>query len=316
MQILKPNTVKLKFGPLFSRGFHTLVDEKIGMVRIVEECSAKGPVEWDAVNRKRAGGVLTNVIVDGTTLIMDATIGCGKVRFGPASRTSGGQVLKSIHIHGKEVYTKWAGLAGASVGIGACLPQSPGVTKTIYPSGRIILGGSNSIEVTIVSPKKTRLLIGIDDTDTKDVGATWVLGLKMAGALRDADLLQHRIIQLNPNIKEKTTNCVSTAIELAVEDDKVDSIISSALRYIKRHTFSDNTAVAVHTGLVMPKRLRYYGFYAKRKRIDIEATEKIAKSCGVRLIEVTGQRGKIGALAAIGCFDMGLHSASLPTDSY
>ena len=53
-KILKPEEIKQKFGQYFCRGIYTLVDEKNGVAQIIEECSAKGPVEWDAVNRKRA----------------------------------------------------------------------------------------------------------------------------------------------------------------------------------------------------------------------------------------------------------------------
>jgi len=34
----------------------------------------------------------------------------------------------------------------------------------------------------------------------------------------------------------------------------------------------------------------------------------------VHIHEITGRRGAIGAVAAIGCFDLGLYSAGLPED--
>ncbi len=74
-QILRPDEVTRKYGRMFCRGVFTLVDEANGKAMIIEECSAKGPVEWDAANRRRAGGVTTGVRVEGTTLIMDAIIG-------------------------------------------------------------------------------------------------------------------------------------------------------------------------------------------------------------------------------------------------
>ncbi len=40
----------------------------------------------------------------------------------------------------------------------------------------------------------------------------------------------------------------------------------------------------------------------------------MAEQNGVRIIEITGPDGAIGAVAAIGCFDLGLRSAGLPED--
>ena len=96
--ILTPEEVTQKYGKLFCRGVFTLVDEKSGTATIIEECMAKGPVEWDAANRKRAGGALTGIRVEGTTLIMDAIIGEGEVNFGPASKTLGGQGLRAAEV--------------------------------------------------------------------------------------------------------------------------------------------------------------------------------------------------------------------------
>ena len=87
--VLTPDQVIEKYGKLFCKGIYTMVDEERGVATIIEECSAKGPVEWDAANRRRAGGRLTDIRVEGTTLIMDAVIGEREVRFGPASQDAG-----------------------------------------------------------------------------------------------------------------------------------------------------------------------------------------------------------------------------------
>ena len=130
---MTPEEVTKRYGKLFCKGFFTLVDEKNGKALIIEECSAKGPVEWDMCNRKRAGGALEHIRVEGTTLIMDTIIGEREVHFGPASKDLGGQGLKALIVDGDTVKTTWVGLAGASVGIGACLPQAPQAIRTTYP---------------------------------------------------------------------------------------------------------------------------------------------------------------------------------------
>ena len=40
----------------------------------------------------------------------------------------------------------------------------------------------------------------------------------------------------------------------------------------------------------------------------------MAERNGVQIVQVTGDKGTIGAVAAIGCFDMGIKAAGLPED--
>ncbi len=312
-QTLTPDEVRQRFGKMFSLGFFTLVDERNEIARVIEQCIAKGPLEWDLLNRLRAGGVVTDAYVDGNTLIMNTKIGEGEVKFGPASREVGGQALKSLKVKDDEVFTTWLGLAGASVGVGACLPQAPGVIRAIYPD-LSDLGGANEVEITLVSRKMRRLILGIDDTDSKEKGASWVLMLKLMNEMPYAKSLFHKIIQLSPDVPEKTTSCVSIGASFAVEEANLEKAVNFAVKFLKERTLSKHTSMAVFEGLKIPKKVTEYGLDAKKRIITIDETERIAKENGIRMIEITGKRGKIGALAAIGCFDLGLEAAGLSED--
>ncbi len=311
--ILSPEEVQQRFGKKFSLGFFTLIDGKNDIAQLVEHCTAKGPVEWDALNRMRAGGVIKEAFVDGNTLIMNTRIGEGEVRFGPASKDLGGQALKSLKVVGDEVHTTWLGLAGASVGVGACLAQAPGVIRAIYPD-LSDLGGANEVEITIVTKKMRRLILGVDDTDSKAKGASWVLMLELMNAMPYAQPLVHKIIQLNPEVPEKTTSCVSIAGSFAVEDENREKAVDFALDFVKERTLSKNTSMAVFEGLSIPEEVKAYGMEAKSRIITLGEAQRTAKEHGIRLIEVTGKRGAIGALAAIGCFELGLKAAGLRED--
>lgn len=312
-KILSPEEIRHKFGQYFCRGIYTLVDEKNGVAQIIEECSAKGPVEWDAVNRKRAQGALTNIKVEGTTLIMDAIIGEGELRFGAASKGLGGQGLRSVKVEGDIVRTTWVGLAGASVGIGACMPQGPGTICAEYPDD-IKIGGAHRIEVTVVTPKLVRVVIGVDDTDTKEKGATWASVLKMARACTIGHFLEHKIIQLNPEAPNKTTNCTSSAVSFAVREEEAEDLIQYFVDGVRKETLSDNTVVSAFIGLRIPEPLVKYGWEAKSILYEVDSAFRTAEENGVRIIVITGRSGAIGAVAAIGCFDLGLRSAGLPED--
>lgn len=310
LKVATPDEIRKRYGRMFCQGFYTLVDDRSPRARLIERCIAKGPVEWDAVNRMKAGGAVERLSVDGTNLVMDVRLGEGDVRFGPTSRQTGAQALKSVSVRGDEVHTTWLGLAGASIGVGACLAQAPGVIRAEYHTG-VRLGGSRQVEITIVTPKLLRLVVGIDDTDTKEKGATWALALKICQEINGAEFLAHRIIQLNPNVKEKTTNCASTGLSFGVRKADLNKVMSRIEALVGKHTYSDNTALAFWAGLQLPRPLERYGLAAKRKIVMVEEARRVAERNEVRLMEVTGSRGLIGALAAVGCFDMGLEAAGI-----
>jgi methanogenesis imperfect marker protein 11 len=311
--ILRPDEVKAKYGPLFCRGFYTMVDEENGIAQIVEVCSSRGPAEWDIVNRRRTGGIIKDIDLDGQTLIMDVDIGEKELRFGPVSANLGGQGVSSLKVEGDRVRTVWKGLAGASVGIGACIPQCPDVIETVYPDD-FKLGGAHAASVEIVTPKMVRLVIGIDDTDTKDKGATWVVGMKLGRSCPYGKFIEHKIIQLNPDAPNKTTNCCSTAISFAATEEEIPKIVEFAVDFVRKESYSEDAVVTVYKGLKIPGPLSDFGWSAKTVLYERETAIKVAEENGVQIISVTGMGGVIGAVAAIGCFDMGVRSAGVPSD--
>ena len=205
---------------------------------------------------------------------------------------------------GDTVKTTWVGLAGASVGIGACLPQAPQAIITTYPDDPKI-GGAHRLEVTISTPKMSRVIYAVDDTDTKEKGASWSMMLTMARSAPVGHLLEHKIVQLNPNVPEKTTNCVACAVSFAIMDDEIQVLDEYIRKYLKEHTLSNNTTMAVFRGLVVPNDLQQYGLSAKTKILKVIEAREAASRNNVEIVEITGERGAIGAVAAIGCFDLG-----------
>ncbi len=316
MDVLTQCDVKKRFGAGFCSGFYTIVDENAGKARIIEGCVARGPIEWDAVNRKRAGGIVEVVRVEGARMEMDVRIGRARVSFGAVSRKLGGQALESLKVVGNEVHTTWLGIAGASVGIGACLAQAPGVLRAEYDDVSHV-GGAHKARVMLVTKKLARVVYAIDDTDTKYSGATWALALRMArepSIARIATMLDHKIVQLNPDVKEKTTNCCATGVSFAVEPSKIETLTKKIVEYVKKRTTSSETCVAIFEGLKMPRSIVEYGMTAKRAILKPKSAFRVAENSNVAVKELTGARGAIGAVACIGCFDLGMLASALPTD--
>ena len=78
-------------------------------------------------------------------------------------------------------------------------PSGTGVIRAEYPLEEDLrIGGARTNHVRIVSPKYEKVCFGIDDTDTKQEGATWVMALKCAEACHvpGVEFLGMRLIQL------------------------------------------------------------------------------------------------------------------------
>ena len=82
MITLTPDDVKQRFGPLFSKKFLVMVDERAGRAEILEQCHARGTIEWDAMNRSRAGGAVAACAVEGSTMTILARLGRHPVNLG------------------------------------------------------------------------------------------------------------------------------------------------------------------------------------------------------------------------------------------
>ncbi|MBR2348648.1 MAG: DUF1743 domain-containing protein [Candidatus Methanomethylophilaceae archaeon] len=313
VQILTPEEVEGKYSRMFCKSFLTLVDEENGIAQIVERCSSQGPAEWDVVNRRRTGGVIDCIRMSSDMIVMDTVIGERELNFGPVSEDVGGQGIKSLKVEGDEVRTTWYGIAGASVGIGACIPQCRDVIRTEYPDD-FKMGGAFRANVDIITPKMVRVIVGVDDTDTKEKGASWVTSMKLGLECPIGRFIEHKIIQLNPKAPNKTTNCCSTAVSFAVREEEVPKLIEYVVDFVKGETFSDDTVVTVFQGLRIPDALREFGWSCKSVLYKPEDAIRVAEENGVQIISVTGMGGVIGAVAAIGCFDLGEKAAGIPED--
>jgi len=297
MITLTPEDVKRRFAPLFAQKFLVMVDERAGLAEIIERCQARGTIEWDAMNRHRAGGGVTNCIVEGTTMTVHAKLGRFPINFGAAAQDIGGQALEAVEVSGNEVITSWAGIAGAGVGIAACLPQAPGVLRSEYPAeDDLRIGGARINRVRIVSPRFEKVCFGIDDTDTKSEGATWVTALKCAEACRieGVEFLNMRLVQLNPEVPQKTTNCVGSALNFAVKHDTIEQLKDYVRTFIESHTFSEDTGIAYFRGLSSIVDSPIFK-WVKTEILTLEQAEREAWVLGIEFLDTNARKGRIGA---------------------
>ncbi len=312
MITLTPDAVRKRFGPLFCKQLLVMVDEANGIAELHEECRARGPIEWDHMNRRRAGGALKSVTTIGTKMTMQATLGNHPIRFGASDTELGGQALEAVEVRGAEVYTSWAGAAGAGVGVAACLAQAPGVIRTEYASeDDLKVGGAHICRSTVVLPKYEKITFGIDDTDTPETGATWVLALKCGERcpVDGAVFLSLRIIQLNPRAPNKTTNCTGSTISFAVLPGKKQELTAYVKSFIESNAASTKTGICYIEGLRMPKSV--YKQQIKTELLTKEYANETAAKIGVTYIDSANDKGRVGSLGALLWANEGVEAAGL-----
>jgi len=300
LQILTPEELREKFKDPWIAPYKkiiTMVDNDL--VEIVEYHPCISGSHWMIYQYPRTSKLIIKAKRDGNRhTYLTRT---GKTRLGlKASLNAAG--IEEVAVAGDEVKVVHAGLAGAGVGAAMCRGMAEGVKRIeLYDMG----GGSKVGRAAVITPRMEKVIIGIDDTDTKDKGATWTLAHNIGVELsrKGFEYLDHIIVQLYPGNPYKTQNCVSVALTFAVEPGRDKELIEHVIKELEEKTLSDKTSIAIFNGILIPGELRKYSIMAKKKLITVKEAEKVARKVGVQLIEITGAQGQIGALAAIGLSD-------------
>jgi methanogenesis imperfect marker protein 11 len=151
---------------------------------------------------------------------------------------------------------------------------------------------------TIWLPRRQRVLIGVDDTDTPEEGATWTLVHNIAKTVEDEQsvYLSHTIVQLFP-VPYRTKNCVSIVAEFATSD--LSGLTARFEKLLRKYTLSEKTGMAVYSGFTPSEKLLDYGRKVKRGEIELGLIGKL-NDPDLRI--VMNGRGIIGAVAALPFF--------------
>lgn len=300
MEILTPDDLKDKFKDPWVAPYKkviTMVDKD--QVELVEYHPCVAGSEWMVYQYKRTSDLVIDSKRDGDKHIFRLKVGKADMELKPSYSAAG---IEEVVVGDDEVKVVHAGLAGAGVGAAMCRGMAKGVKRVeLYDIG----GGSKVGRAAVVTPKLQKVVVGIDDTDTKEEGATWTLANNVGIELskRGFEYLDHITCQLYPHNPNKTQNCVAIALVFAVEPKRKDELINSIREILKRDTLSEKTAMAVMEGFEVPAVLREYGEATKKSMMTVEDAEKVAKKANVKLIQVTGAPGEIGALAALGLYN-------------
>lgn len=205
-----------------------------------------------------------------------------------------------------EIAVSYIGLGGGGVGASGCRSHAGGVVRCINDES----GGGRKAGATIWLPRMQRVLIGIDDTDTPDEGATWTLTHNISRTIagENARYLSHTIVQLFP-VPYRTKNCVSIVCEFATSNP--DVLIEDFRRLLEKYTLSDDTGMAAFIGFDPSSLLAY----AKKVKAGEVERRSIPEPVNGQLDLIMEGRGIIGAVAAIPFYTRYEEALSLWTGS-
>ncbi|MFA5331222.1 MAG: methanogenesis marker protein 11 [Methanoregula sp.] len=199
--------------------------------------------------------------------------------------------ISGITVSGDEIAVTYIGMGGGGVGATTCRAAAKGVLREhCDPSG-----GGKVASATLWLPRMQRVLIGVDDTDTPEAGATWTLVHNIAQAVEDEDAiyLSHTIVQLYP-VPYRTKNCVGLVVEFATTSP--DTLIERFRSLLEKYTLSEKTGMAAYTGFEPSEHLEAYGWNVKRGEVS---PGLIAQLDDNDLRICMNGRGIVGAVAAI-----------------
>ncbi|MBP7068035.1 MAG: methanogenesis marker protein 11 [Methanothrix sp.] len=268
---------------------HAVVDDDAKRVELLERSSCYGGSAWARYHYSR-GPLVISSCNQGEWFRYMLNPGNVDLDLVSSKRSAG---IESVKVSGSEVEVTYAGLGGG--GVGATLSRARAEDVLRYDATEC--GGGRVARGAIVLPRRERMIIGVDDTDSKTVGATWSLIHNIAQKVDrpEARYISHSLVQLFP-VPTKTQNCVSTVVEFACLPGRGEGMLGDFRALLQKYTVSEQTGMAVFRDFD-PSELLAFGLRCKKERVSYEDAIEVAREAGVQII-MKGQ-GLIGAIAAL-----------------
>ncbi len=254
-------------------------------VELIETFDCVGGALWAGHHYRKSPLVRDIRVIGGTQRFLLDT-GCIDLELVGSHFPAG---ISSVEVTGDEIGISYRGMGGGGVGASVCRATAHGVLRAdTDPSG-----GGREAGSRIWLPRRERVIIGIDDTDTPEEGATWTLAHNIARAVENeaSRYLSHTIVQLFP-VPYRTKNCVGLACEFATND--AEGLINRFAALLGKYTLSEDTGMAAFRGFD-PAPLLPFGWSVKKGEVSHDDLDAIRPLLDIRM----EGRGIIGAAAAI-----------------
>jgi hypothetical protein len=268
-------------------------------VLIFHECRSGGCAAFCRHHHSLAGGGISRATREGTLLVEyasvaghkgdmeriglfpDPAVGIADVR---RTGTCGEFIVQTIRCIGGPAYS---------------LTDMMSLAEGVVDVKTRKIESSSIVEGEVTTKALSHLIIGIDDTDSKDGGATFALALGLLQYLRKVKgviPIVHRVVMLKPDPSICTTGNSCSYIELAVDPVVFSHVRELALRFVEEESLSEDWGIAFKCGFEISDELRDFGRLSRRGILDEVYARNVAKDNSISLY---GGRGIIGARAAI-----------------
>ncbi|MDO8503472.1 MAG: hypothetical protein Q7S60_02155 [bacterium] len=292
-----------------------IVDSRSGEVMYIEDYGPENGFfteGWRAFHFPRTSSLVKKSYREGNITINILEQGKAKLHLVPSFAPIG---IQECEVKGGKVEITIAGFGGGGVSAAFSRGMAQGVEKVQV----VEEGGGNRLGVgKIILPARRLLLVGVDDTDNETEGATYSLvhnlSLDVAKKLGVEYVIQNNV-QLYPKNPYKTKNCMATVVGFIYDKpSQRQKAIKEFASLLKKYTLSSQTGMATYDGFSLPKGLRDFCTSLKFRLLeDMKEVYTIAARSNVKLYPITGEKGLIGAVAAIGFYDDPDFAAKLPS---
>lgn len=265
-------------------------------IEIYHDCMSSSCAAFCGFHHNLAKGALSTVKRDGNLLRESAIVGSRDVEVGlfPTPAVA----IVGVEREGDCVVQRIRCVGGPAYSLTDMMGLAKGVRKIVIDQRGPIVEGR------VYTKALTRLTIGIDDTDSKEGGATFALSLALIQHLNRMDgilPITHQVAMLYPGIAEKTGGNSCSFIQVAVEPELLPELQENIFNFVAGETHSPEWGIAIKTGLSISREMRKYASDARTRKIDLVRAEKLA---GENSILIRGGRGIIGAVAAVSLADI------------
>jgi len=159
------------------------------------------------------------------------------------------------------------------------------------------------VEGKVWTSARMHVIIGVDDTDTREGGATFALALALLNHLSGIKgilPISHHVVMLNPDVFRKTAGNSASYIEVAVLPAMVQDLTERVRRFVADETFSPDWGIAIRSGFIPLEGLREYGRLVREQVVTRVVAEATAERYKITLVGGNGVIGALGAVALAG----------------
>lgn len=277
-------------------GVYVVCDEKNEKAELIEQSDCFASTCWSYYHYSKSP-IITGSRILGQSVRYKIDVGQKELILKSSTSAAG---ISSLLVDSErnEVEITFSGLGGGGIGATKCRALGKGVLRYEISES----GGEKAASGKIYVPRRNRVLIAIDDTDSCEVGATWTLTHNIAQKVscNDSVILSQSLVQLYP-VPERTQNCMSTVLEFGcVSETAKKELVYKIKAFLQKYSVSKNTGMVVFTGFDVTEKLKEFSIKAGTMRLTKEDAINAAIENNVEII--LDGNGIIGAMGAIAGF--------------